>query len=429
MSAPTWGLMADRTRDRLGTVAPLDVIMVTYNNPNICGLAIKSLLSTWAWYPFRLFIVNNGSPGSIPPIAPDSQAQIHVLQQSDNLGWEGGLRAGLEASDAPFVVFANDDIQIPYASRFWARQLMATMRDPRIGAVGPTSNFVSGLQNVSQQPTYQAFPVSYLIGFFVLMRRAALEQAGGLDLGLPGGDDLDLSIRLRRAGYALWVRNDVFILHHGEVTGRAVHGDRWNSEDMQETTNNALIRKHGLAEWFQTLYQQGDILTDTLYEQHVPELEACRTWVPEGRVLDFGCGGFLTVPWAIGVDQYEGGIATPWRHTSAASVVADVFQPLPMFEDDSADAIVARHILEHAVDLVTVLREWRRILKPGGSLIVAAPNEEIVDGIPMDITHLHGLTPDALRSLAEAVGFRQVAYTPDCGNRLSFVAVYEKVAA
>ena len=408
--------------------AKLDVIMVTYDNPAYVAGAMKSILATWAWYPFRLIVVNNGSPQNVPPVAPDSQAQVVILNQPHNLGWEGGLKAGLDYSDAPFVVFANDDIIVPQSSRYWARNLLWPMRNPKIGAIGPTSNFVSGLQNISMQPTHQYFPVTYLIGFFVLVRRSALDEVGGIDCGMPGGDDIDLSIRLRKAGYILMVRNDCFVFHHGETTGRAVHGDKWNSADMIDRTNNALIVKHGLQEWFHTAGSQGEPLLTSLHNVTAVETEVVASWTPpEGsRVLDMGCGERLTVPWAVGVDQFPEGDFTPWRHTSKAQIVADIFRPLPMFEDNSVDAIIARHVLEHTIDVITVLREWRRILKPGGRLIIASPNEEIVDGVPMDVTHLHGLTPNSMRSMAEAAGLKQVAYTPDCGNRLSFVSVFEK---
>lgn len=42
------------------------------------------------------------------------------------------------------------------------------------------------------------------------------------------------------------------------------------------------------------------------------------------------------------------------------------------FEDDAFDFIVCNHILEH-VDYVTALRELRRVLKPGGTMILSFP--------------------------------------------------------
>ena len=59
---------------------------------------------------------------------------------------------------------------------------------------------LGGAQNIFlQQPSSMTY-VPFLIGFFVLLERAALDAVGGVDATLPGGDDLDLSIRLRQAG-------------------------------------------------------------------------------------------------------------------------------------------------------------------------------------------------------------------------------------
>ena len=56
-----------------------------------------------------------------------------------------------------------------------------------------------------------------------------------------------------------------------------------------------------------------------------------------------------------------------------AELVADL-RKLPV-ESDSADAVAAIHVLEHFYywDVDTVLLEWKRILKPGGKLILELP--------------------------------------------------------
>jgi SAM-dependent methyltransferase len=44
-------------------------------------------------------------------------------------------------------------------------------------------------------------------------------------------------------------------------------------------------------------------------------------------------------------------------------------------EPASFDSIVAADVLEHIVDLPPLVREFRRLLKPGGELLVSAPTE------------------------------------------------------
>lgn len=60
-------------------------------------------------------------------------------------------------------------------------------------------------------------------------------------------------------------------------------------------------------------------------------------------------------------------------------LVADVSKPLPL-EDGSVDLLYASHLLEHFPHAQTVdlLRNWRRLLRPGGSLMVAVPDLEVI---------------------------------------------------
>jgi SAM-dependent methyltransferase len=56
-------------------------------------------------------------------------------------------------------------------------------------------------------------------------------------------------------------------------------------------------------------------------------------------------------------------------------VVTDISEHLP-FEDCSASLVYASHLLEHFPHArsVDILREWRRVLEPGGTLLVAVPD-------------------------------------------------------
>ncbi len=47
--------------------------------------------------------------------------------------------------------------------------------------------------------------------------------------------------------------------------------------------------------------------------------------------------------------------------------------PYP-FADESFEEIFASHVLEHLKDPFAAMREWRRLLKPGGKLIIRVPH-------------------------------------------------------
>ena len=63
------------------------------------------------------------------------------------------------------------------------------------------------------------------------------------------------------------------------------------------------------------------------------------------------------------------------RPNIGVDVVTDISK-MPMFKDDTADVIYLCHGLEHfgVKEVPEVLREWHRILKPGGWLYLAMPD-------------------------------------------------------
>jgi SAM-dependent methyltransferase len=65
-------------------------------------------------------------------------------------------------------------------------------------------------------------------------------------------------------------------------------------------------------------------------------------------------------------------------------------RPLP-FGDDTVDFILCSHVLEHVRGLVDAMREFHRVLKPGGHLLVIAPYASSDDAWE-DPTHVRAFT-------------------------------------
>lgn len=408
---------------------PITIIIPTYNNFEYLRPCLQSILYGSPRGLYRVIVVNNGHPNSCDWISKESG--VEVINTGENLGWEGGLKEGLKHTDSPFIIFMNDDTFVPPNQRYWMQNLIQHFKHESVGAVGPSSNVVMGRQNIFHRSDETRFLTSYLIGFCLMVSRMALEKAGGIDDSLPGGDDIDLSIRLQDAGYKLLVDKEVFIYHHGFKTGARVHGDHtqaggWNSFQFTEATNLALIKKHGFRKWFECLY---DLMVKRDPVTPMPDIEGnlIRELIKGKKILDLGCGGNKTVPDSVGVDMIAKGevIDTLSNAISQADIVADITQALP-FEPESYDTIVARHILEHVIDPIEVLNHWKKVLKIGGRLVVAVPDETIIRSIPMNIEHVHAFTPSSLSNVVKAAGLT-VKEFKGTGNNISFILVAEKL--
>lgn len=84
-----------------------------------------------------------------------------------------------------------------------------------------------------------------------------------------------------------------------------------------------------------------------------------------------------------------------WTHIDVVDyphiAIRHSIDSLPMIADWSAETIYACHVLEHfhRRDVVRVLKEWHRVLQPGGILRVAVPDfhaialAHVMDGVPL----------------------------------------------
>ncbi len=140
--------------------------------------------------------------------------------------------------------------------------------------------------------------------------------------------------------------------------------------------------------------------------------------LPEGaRILDVGCGrgvllgaladkGFDVYGFEVSALAAEG--ADPRAQISIAADLADAGYPDAYF-----DQVIVWHVLEHLPDPRGTLLEIRRILRPGGRLVVSVPNFSSYQArwagaawFHLDLPrHLYHFPLPALRRLLESCGF------------------------
>jgi 2-polyprenyl-3-methyl-5-hydroxy-6-metoxy-1,4-benzoquinol methylase len=101
---------------------------------------------------------------------------------------------------------------------------------------------------------------------------------------------------------------------------------------------------------------------------------------PAGRLLDIGCGDGTMLEQAMSLGWSAEGVdfdskAVDNARNKGLEVHLGAVEELNL-PDDSFDLILMSHLIEHVHDPIGLLRECRRLLAPGGKLIVATPNAE-----------------------------------------------------
>jgi SAM-dependent methyltransferase len=124
------------------------------------------------------------------------------------------------------------------------------------------------------------------------------------------------------------------------------------------------------------------------------------------RVLDVGCGSgdFCALALArgadaSGIDAAEAMIEIARRRAPEADVRIGAMETLP-WQDGTFDAVTGFNSLQFADDPVAALREWARVLSPGGSVAICvwAPREECeVDVVESALRALAGAPEPAPR--------------------------------
>lgn len=112
------------------------------------------------------------------------------------------------------------------------------------------------------------------------------------------------------------------------------------------------------------------------------------------RILDIGCGDYKRG--TIGLDISPG---------PSVDVVADALN-MP-FSDDSFDAIICYHLVEHldAKGFSLLVAQSRRVLKPAGRLYLLVDRDESIEKLlSKDPTHIERYSPEYIRERV-AFGF------------------------
>src|SRR5262249_673730 len=145
--------------------------------------------------PYELILIDNGSTDETDAYLR-SLAGAKLVPNATNRGFPAAVNQGIAAAAGDQILVLNNDTIVTTA---WLARMLAALRShPRIGLVGPCSNFVGSEQQVevgydslagldgfawdrAKAHDGRLDDTNRLIGFCLLIRRALVDQIGLLD--------------------------------------------------------------------------------------------------------------------------------------------------------------------------------------------------------------------------------------------------------
>ena len=214
------------------------VVIPCFNEVELTRACLETLLEQTE-PPAEILIVDNGSEDATAELGEAFPTLVRVLTQPHNLGFAGGVNAGIRSARGDHVLVLNNDTRC--APDMIEQLRRALEHAPGIGAAAPVSNHVKGDARLpvgdlgrdaedrrrlaaALADDAVAQDVETLAGLCMLMRRATLDEVGLFDerFGHGNYEDDDLCLRLRLHGYRLVVARRAFLHHEGHATFRAL---------------------------------------------------------------------------------------------------------------------------------------------------------------------------------------------------------------
>lgn len=311
-------------------VADLSVIIVNWNSCEYLKKCLRALRENKGGLQVETIVVDNASQDNSERMVREQFPEVVFLQSGHNLGFSRANNLGQKNSTGDILLFLNPDTEVAGDA---ITDMAAYLRSqPSVGAVGARIlNTDGSFQDSCIQPfptiwnqlwdsallrhlfprwklwgmrpgfsaSGQAADVDAISGACFMIRKSVFEEVGGFGQDyFMYADDLDLSYKICKAGYAVRYLDDCRVIHH-----------RGQSSAKQNLHFEVLHQRESLAKFFcstkgrcySETYRYAMGLMAAIRTLAILILIACGKTALQGKAIGSVLQKWVTVlQWAIG---------------------------------------------------------------------------------------------------------------------------------
>jgi len=235
----------------------VSIIVVTYNSADMIGMCLDSL-GPETGLSREVFVVDNASTDGGAEMVRNRYPWVHLTVNKENRGFAAANNQVLPLCRGRYLYYLNPDAKLtgPGLLEKCIRFMDAR---PGVGLAGTRLINPNGTPQESvswrypgQQLTMSEMEglkgeIACVLGASMIARTDLIRRIGGFDEEfILYGEDQDLCLRVRRAGYEIGFVDDAVVLHYGGRSERqSLPAEVWKKKTRAEYL---FYRKHYLPE-------------------------------------------------------------------------------------------------------------------------------------------------------------------------------------
>ena len=225
----------------------ISIIIINYHSVTFTRACLKSIYENNDALRLEVIVIDNASYDGCGDMVRAEFPQVIFIQSARNLGFAGANNLGIQASHGTHLLFLNPDTEIQgKAIESLFRSLASMPGAGMAGALLLNSDLSVQTTSITAYPTIinqvlgteylrQRFPdaalwgikplfenrrtpvaVDAISGACMMAKREAIEQVRGFTADyFMYAEDLDLCLKVKKAGWKVYYVPDAVIVHHG----------------------------------------------------------------------------------------------------------------------------------------------------------------------------------------------------------------------
>lgn len=273
----------------------LSIIILNYNTKEHLKRCLQSIKQSKDKIKKEIIVVDNASIDQSMAMARKNFPTVLLIQSGGNIGYAAGNNLGLKKAQGKYILLLNSDTQLLPNTLIKMLHFMDEHPDVGVstcrvelpnGKLDPASHrgfptpwnsltYFSGLERIfpgtklfggyhlGWKNLSQTHEIDTPAGAFYLTRKKVLDEVGLLDERFfLYAEDIDLSLRIKQAGWKIMYVPSTKIIHYKKTSGRK------KKEKGQVTKKAKKIRRQSTDYFFNTM----KIFYDKHYKRQYPVL-------------------------------------------------------------------------------------------------------------------------------------------------------------